>query len=50
MKLNNEPITLYDSWYYNDNIYRDKLRISIIKEFVDIHNRKFSNNLQTQLL
>ena len=39
MKLNNEPITLYDEWYYNDNISRYKRRSSMIKEFVDIYNR-----------
>ena len=39
MKLNNEPITLYDAWYYNDNLSRDKWRSSIIKEFVDMYNR-----------
>ena len=38
MKLNNEPITLYYSWYYNDNLSRDKWRSSIIKEFEDMYN------------
>ena len=39
MKLNNEPITLYDAWYYNDNISGDKSRSSFIKEFVDMYKR-----------
>ena len=32
MEINNEPITLYDAWYYNDNLSRDKWKSSIIKE------------------
>ena len=39
MKINNEPITLYDEWYYSDNISRDKWRSSIIKEFIDMYKR-----------
>ena len=39
MKINNEPITLYDVWCYNDNLSRDKWRSSIIKEFVDMYKR-----------
>ena len=33
MKLNNEHITLYDAWYYSDNLSIDKFRSSIIKDF-----------------